>query len=652
MPQAHSVPAWYYKQLQEGDTVRDPIQGEFFATEAIENSADALIREGIQNSLDARRKTSNTPWGREVLKIRISVSGESKAISPDDADQFLNGNWEHLESNGNGLQISPERNQACTYLTFEDFGTTGLNGDPSQWRKVSGSENRFFNFFRAEGHSDKSESDRGRWGVGKTVFPRSSRISSFWALTKRESDGEKLLMGRTILKSHDLEDGSTHVPDGYFGVREGDSQIVMPITDEGTLKQFSDTFSLQRGDESGVSIVVPFYDEEEITVETIVNAVIVGYFFPILSGELIVEIIGPDNEHMTLDQSNLADVASEFAYSRSLMPVIQLSAWSKTVGDSERFILNRPPENRAPRWTPELFPEDVIESLRKKFKAGEQLAVRVPMPVRKKKQDSEWSFFDVFFSNDGSDKRGRPIYVRDGITISDVRGRTTHGIASLVLVVDRPLATMLGDSENPAHTQWQKDCSHYRHKYETGVAKIEFVANSVAEIIRLISESDVEEDPTVLIDLFSLPVPKKEDSVKSRKKKQKEQDEPESTGEDDPDPPHSKPKGFRVTKSKGGFSVTSGDPEGTQPDQLLVEVAYDDRTRNPLKSWYRTDFDLKKLKTEIPNEFKGSAEVVSASGNQLLIKVFNPSFKIKVSGFDERRNLFVRALEKEGTDDN
>ncbi|HCO27063.1 MAG: hypothetical protein CME31_22440 [Gimesia sp.] len=652
MPQAHSVPAWHYKQLEEGDTVRDPIQGEFFATESIENSADALIREGIQNSLDARRKTSNTPWGREVLKVRVTVSGAQKAILPDDAIQFLNSNWEHLEAKGNGLQVSPDRNQACTFLTFEDFGTTGLNGDPSQWRKVSGSENRFFNFFRAEGHSDKSDSDRGRWGVGKTVFPRASRISSFWALTKRESDGAKLLMGRTILKSHDLEDGSTHVPDGYFGVREGDSHIVMPVTDEVTLKQFSDTFGLQRNNEPGVSIVVPFYDEEEITVETIVHAVIVGYFFPILSGELIVEIIGPDNELMTLDQSNLAEIANEFHHSRSLMPVIQLSAWSKTIGDSERFTLNRPPENRAPRWNPDLFPEDVVESLRKKFKAGEQLAVRVPMPVRKKKQDSEWSFFEVYFSNDGSDKRGRPIFVRDGITISDVRGRTTHGIASLVLVVDGPLATMLGDSENPAHTQWQKDCSHYRHKYETGVANIEFVANSVAEIIRLISESDVEEDPTVLIDLFSLPVPSKEDSVKSRKKKQKKQDDPESTGEDDPEPPPPKPKGFRVAKSKGGFSVTSGDPEASQPDQLLIEVAYDDRTRNPLKSWYRTDFDLKKLKIDIPPEHKGSTEVVSASGNQLLIKVLNPSFKINVLGFDERRNLFVRALEKESTDDN
>ncbi len=582
------MPQWYYKELQEGDTVRDPIQGEFFATEAIENSADALIREGIQNSLDARRKTAATTWGREVLKVRITISGDQKAAPPDVASRFLSGNWEHLEAEGNGLQNSPDPDHPCNFLTFEDFGTTGLSGDPHQWRKISGTENRFFNFFRAEGHSDKSESDRGRWGVGKTVFPRASRISSFWALTKREADGKKFLMGRTILKSHDLDDGSTHVPDGYFGVIEGESPIVLPVTDDFTISPFCETFGLQRGNEAGVSIVVPFYDEEEITVETIVHAV-VGYFFPILAGELIVEIVGPEDDLTSLDQSNLADVANAFHRSRSLMSVIKLSEWAQQVSDSDRFVLDKPPENRAPRWASELFPEDHLESLRTRFKAGEQLAVRVPMPVRKKKEPLDWSFFDVFISNDGSDKRGRPIYVRDGITISDVRGRTTHGIASLVLVVDRPLATMLGDSENPAHTQWQKDCSHYRHKYLAGVANIEFVANSVAEIIRLISESDIEEDPTVLIDLFSLPVPKNEDSVKSRKKKQKKKIEPDEPDNPDPDPapPPPKPKGFRISKSAGGFSVSSGDPAASQPEQLLIEVAYDDRTRNPLKSWYR-----------------------------------------------------------------
>lgn len=643
-------PTWHYKKLQEGDTVRDPIQGEFFATEAIEDSADALVREGIQNSLDARRDSSVTPWGKEILKIRIRVSGREKAIPAKTASQFISGNWEHLEAGGNGLQVSPDRGQDCPFLTFEDFGTSGLSGDPGQWRKVPGTENRFFNFFRAEGHSDKSETDRGRWGVGKTVFPRASRISSFWALTKRQLEGDKLLMGRTILKSHDLADGTTCVPDGYFGVKAPDSAIVFPVSDEEKLANFSDVFELQRDDEPGLSIVVPYYDEEEISIESVLHAVVVGYFYPILSGELIVELVGPDDSLLTLDQSNLSEVAGRFERSKALMPVIQLSEWARELDPEDRVVLEKPREDRAPRWSSELFPEGSIETLRKRFKSGESVAIQVPMPVREKKQPVKWSYFDVYLANDGLDKRGRPLYVRDGITISDVRGRMTHGIASLVLVTDRPLATMLGDSENPAHTQWQKDCSHYRHKYETGVANIEFVSNSVAEIVRLISESDAEEDPTVLIDLFSLPMPKSNDPVKSRKKKPKKKDEPESTPDDTPDPPPPKPKGFRVSKMKDGFTIANGDPEAPQPARLLVEVAYDDRTRNPLKSWYRTDFDLKKLKVTAPKDLADSIEVVTASGNQLVVRVLKPEFKVNVSGFDEKRNLFVRAVAKEGSD--
>lgn len=644
------LPTWHYKSLQEGDTVRDPIQGEFFATEAIENSADALIREGIQNSLDARRASSTTPWGKEVLRVRIRVSGNPQAIDSDIAAPFLSGNWEHLQVPGNGLQIPPRQDHPCTFLTFEDFGTTGLNGNPSQWKKIPGSENRFFNFFRAEGHSDKSETDRGRWGVGKTVFPRASRISSFWAVTKRELDGVRLLMGRTILKSHDLANGTTCVPDGYFGIKTESTSIVLPVSDDSTISRFCNTFGLKRGQEPGLSIIVPFYDEDEITVETILHAVVIGYFYPILSGELVVEIVGSDDAVTTLDQSNLAEAANRFERSRPLMPVIQLSDWARCLNESDRVFLNRPVANRAPRWIPELFPDNGIELLRNRFKAGERVAIRVPMPVREKKKEMQWSYFDVFFTNDGSDKRGRPIYVRDGITISDVRGRTTHGVASLVLVTDRPLATLLGDSENPAHTQWQKECSHYRHKYETGVANIEFVANSVAEILRLITESDAEEDPTVLIDLFSLPVPKKDDSTKTRKKKPKKEEEPESTPDDPVDFPSPPPKRFRVTKSKGGFSITSGDPDAPQPEQLLVEVAYDDRTRNPLKTWYRTDFDFAKLSTNPPKEMLQNCEVAFAGGNRLVVKVLKPDFRLNVLGFDERRNLFVRVLEQEATD--
>jgi hypothetical protein len=641
------VPKWHYKSLQEGDTVRDPIQGEFFATEAIENSADALVREGIQNSLDARRRSSATPWGKEILRVRIGISGSDQAIPAALTAPFLAGNWEHLNVPGNGLSIPPGPDQPCTFLTFEDFGTTGLDGDPAQWKKVPGIENRFFNFFRAEGHSDKSETDRGRWGVGKTVFLRASRISTFWAFTRRELDGARLLMGRTVLKSHDLTNGTTYVPDGYFGIKAKNSSIVLPVDDDETIFQFCKCFGLKRRDESGLSIVVPFYDEDEITVDTILHAVVIGYFYPILSGELIVEIVGPDNTVVTLDQSNLANTANRFDRSRPLMSVIQLSDWARSLEDTERILLNKPRANRAPKWTPELFPEKEIENLRNRFKSGERIAIRVPFQVREKKKEPQWSWFDVFIAADGSEKRGRPIYVRDGITISDVRGRTTHGVASLVLITDRPLATLLGDSENPAHTQWQKECSHYRHKYETGVANIEFVANSVAEILRLIAESDVDEDPTVLIDLFSLPIPKQDDSLKTRKKKPKKEDHPDSTPDEPVEPPPPKPQGFRITKSEGGFSVSSGDPDASIPKQILIEVAYDDRSRNPLKSWYQTDFDVVNLNRTYKN-----IKEVSAKGNRLVVDVLEPEFKLTVTGFDERRNLFVRVQGRETTDGN
>lgn len=47
---------WHYRVKAPDEKVRDPIQGEFFSTEAIKNPADALVREAIQNALDARRK--------------------------------------------------------------------------------------------------------------------------------------------------------------------------------------------------------------------------------------------------------------------------------------------------------------------------------------------------------------------------------------------------------------------------------------------------------------------------------------------------------------------------------------------------------------------------------------------------------------------
>ena len=58
-------PQWRFREMQPGEINIDPIEGEFFTTEAIGSITDALVRESIQNSLDAAA-------GNEPVVVRFS----------------------------------------------------------------------------------------------------------------------------------------------------------------------------------------------------------------------------------------------------------------------------------------------------------------------------------------------------------------------------------------------------------------------------------------------------------------------------------------------------------------------------------------------------------------------------------------------------
>jgi hypothetical protein len=117
---------WNFMEQRPGETTREPIQGEFFATEAISNTAAALVREGNQNSLDAGRDG-------EKIRVRLYLSGtDGKAAAPEKIAPYLDGAWPHYRAKQNGLRDAPSEGERCPFLVFEDFGTSGLAGDPMQ----------------------------------------------------------------------------------------------------------------------------------------------------------------------------------------------------------------------------------------------------------------------------------------------------------------------------------------------------------------------------------------------------------------------------------------------------------------------------------------------------------------------------------------
>jgi hypothetical protein len=626
---------WHFAQQRRSDKNREPVLGEFFATDAIRNPAEALVRESLQNSLDAGQK-NYLGQPLDVVRIRILLAANSHALPTAEISEFFAGSWEHYAAAGNGLRKAPTPAEPCPYLVIEDFGTSGLEGDVRQWHDVEGSKNAFFYFFRAEGRTGKSEDDRGRWGIGKYVFPRSSRANSFFGFTVRRNDSRALLMGQAVLKTHECN-GTRFTPDGGFGGLDGD--LIVPVEETSLIDRFRQKFSVRRTNEPGLSIVIPWVDPD-ITRESLLQAVVRGYFYPILEGKLTVTVGVPGDE-FEVNEATIVDAVKQLGpqAEAELLPLMDLADWASGRKPNEVLSLNPAPPDR-PVWNPEIIPEAAVGALQHQLDQQERIALKVPLTIRVKDQPEQESYFNVFLVNDGNE-RDRTVFVREGIIISDVRARRARGIRSIVVVDHKPLASLLGDSENPAHTQWQKDSSNFRGKYIYGTSYISFVTHCVSSIISILSSHQREEDTTLLKDFFSIPAPPEEATkAKAKRKKKDKGKEPD----DPPDPPEPRKKRYRLEQIPGGFRVCGGDPNAELPQLLDIRAAYEVRRGNAFKKYHPADFDLSDDGFTIMGR---SVEVTEGGKNRLSAKVLERDFLLTVIGFDVQRDLRVEIQVKD-----
>jgi len=620
---------WNFAQQRPSNKNREPVLGEFFATDAIRNPAEALVREALQNSLDAGLKNHQGQL-MSPLRIRIHLAANSHSIAPDQIEEFFTGSWPHYSAEGNGLTKPPTSGDSCPFLVIEDFGTSGLEGDVRQWHDIPGVRNSFFYFFRAEGRTGKGEDDRGRWGIGKYVFPRSSGANSFFGLTVRSSDSKALLMGQAVLKTHECG-GTRFMPDGGFG--DLDDELVVPVEDTTLIARFKQCFSVSRQDEPGLSIVIPWVDPD-ITRESLLQAVVRGYFYPILERKLSVKVGVPGDE-FEVNATTIVDAVKQLGpeAEAELLPLLELATWASNHEPTEALSLN-PANSAKPAWAPEIIPETAVAHLQSQLDRQERIALKVPLTVRPKGQPEQESHFHVFMVNDGNE-HDRTVFVCEGIIISDVRARRARGIRSIVVIDHKPIAALLGDSENPAHTQWQRDSSNFRGKYVNGTSYISFVTNSVAQIISILSSHQREEDTTLLKDFFSIPAPP-EEATKAKEKRKKKEKGKESDAP--PDPPEPRKRRYRLERIPDGFRVCAGDPDAELPQLLDIRTAYEVRRGNAFRKYNPADFQLRDDAFAFDIE---GANVQERLDNRLLVEVMEPGFRLAVTGFDTQRDLRV-----------
>ena len=622
---------WFFVEMRRSDVNVDPIQGEFFSIEIIDGLAEALVREAVQNSLDAA--ASSKP-----VKVRFWLSDFNTGLEPDKSSTYFNGLTGHLRAKNSGLRTVPEFTNAIPYLLIEDFETKGLEGSVDQDKDIPGQRNDFYYFWRNVGRSGKQEKDRGRWGLGKNVFPASSRINSFFGLTIRQSTSDGLLMGQSVLKIHELH-GKRSAPYGYFGTADHD-EFALPVTDPGLVEQFKKDFQLARSQAPGLSIVVPFPDPD-ITWEAILKAAVRQYFYPILLGSLLISV-GQGSKEIEIGKDTIISLvgALDPAFRKELQPLLELAQWSTTVQDLSLIEPKSP--DKAPKWDEDSIGAEIIGHVRPKFESGEPVAFSSHLFVRQKNKQPQLSYFNVYLQRDLDMDSHRPVFIREGLIISDALKPKQRGVRSLVVINDKPLATMLGDAENPAHTEWQARSAHFKEKYEYGQSTLTYVKNSAGWISQLVASTKDEIDLNVLADVFFLAQPPTPEAKRKNERK-KPKPGPKPPLPIPPDPP--KIKKLRVSKITGGFSVQPAVPD-LAADRVRISAAYEVRNGSALQRYHPADFELNKQPIDLKID---GVPIIQIAQNTLILGPVNSDFRALVTGFDPSRDLVV-SVNVEGDD--
>jgi hypothetical protein len=641
---------WVFEERKKKDKKRDPMEAEFFTGDEDEDDVfggtDGLVREAIQNSLDARRSDS------KLVTVRFAIG--VAPVSSDLTAVYLDGLVQHLKALENETvsgHVPP-----MSFLAVEDFGTRGLCGDPARYEDPPASKGEYddyYWFWRNVGRSGKTGGDRGRWGVGKTVFPACSTINSMYGITVQSTTGRKLLMGQAVLKTHKV--GATeYAPDGWFCDPASSDDLQMPFENAEFVGKFEASFGLNRGNEAGTSIVVP-YPIAKLKASSILQSVVVHYFTQIVRGLLVVHIEGPDMRKTVLDAGNIEAIAGSMTWEgkrgekKHAAPPIALARFAgEQISTAKLVTLAR--QETAPQWTEKLFDEKAVPGLRESFDAGSAVAFRVPVDVVFNDKHFKqlvtsspgvtrqlWSYFDVFIwrrKDAAASQRGEDYFVRGGMTITGISTiPQARGVTALILVDDDGLTSFLGDAENPAHTDWKEGEDALKKKYDKYHSRIRFVRHAVEKLLGILAMPKTGLNKQAFMDFFPIEMPAGKKKSSKRKTTL-------------PPLPPPLPKAFEIRPLHGGF-VVAGHPtsQASTPTELQVTAAYelDGATRRGAFRYYdRKDFAFDGTGLNI-----GAArcEIKSATDNVITLHNLQPDFELRVTGFSETLDVVVRAID-------
>lgn len=604
-----------FRRLGVAEMERPPTQRDQFNNEDVD-LVDALVRESIQNSLDAKA-------GAHEVRVAFAI----KKIEPheySDFSYFLD--LETLESHMQDCKMETDclASKEIRLLLIEDFGTKGLAGETASW-----DEQPFCDFWRRMGVSNKQGRSLGRWGLGKLVFSSSSQARIFYGYTIRPTDSSNAyLMGQAVVTTHPDKHGNRYDSHGFYAVN-GPDDIQCPESDQEILGKFRSATKMKRKNEPGLSIVVP-YVSDKFTDERIVRGVVKNYFFPILTGQLKVSVgqLEVNAESFVEQAKRYGDERFSDGHLAAFIGMMQ-QAWS----DAREPI--KLPSNWTKLTSEECLGED-LDQLRIDLAEGKLIYVSTPILLKKKTGEEISTFVDLFIKK-SEGTQCDTLFVRDTIVLpAEAKYFRGKNVFAALVARDSAICSFLGDAENPAHTSWSATAEKLSKNWKNAAERLKEVRSALNKVYAALFSSIEVIDENALIDVFSIA---RDAGAAGPKENGKKVTPPL------PELPPVDKRKFRVEKLEGGFSLKPGQglEDSDLPLDIRVRAAYDVLRGNPFKKFDVLDFSFAKQPIVINAD---GAETQVLSANSLLVTVTSANFLVTVSGFDGRRDLIIDPVRK------
>ena len=227
--------------------------------EAIQNKKNAeldlLIREAIQNSLDAKPKDNEKPL---IEKINIGDICN--------AEKFAN-YFSKIETE---LTQIAKNKKYTKYICLKDINTTGLTGEVMMSKSGENNLGNYLSLIKNIAKPQKKFESGGSWGYGKTIYYNMGIGLVLYYSRMYEKNSYKSKLIACLIEDEKKTNGVLSKFEWPYksGVAWWGGQIengeVLPIEDEKTIEQILSHFRLEpyKNDETGTCIIIPFLDDD------------------------------------------------------------------------------------------------------------------------------------------------------------------------------------------------------------------------------------------------------------------------------------------------------------------------------------------------------------------------------------------------------